>query len=427
MKHEHLQKIENTIGQRLDRNEFEEYGSMIRSLHSEILNSDMKSEEKIFLIQKMNTMYMKCELIWCEWDIYYEKIIQNIKKTWAALSCNLRRKEGIKNRELSIKEIEITQKDRDAVKIYNVKPLSPDKTAAYIWGKARIIGKYILDLPITEYDLTDDTDMLLDSSVNRAEIAEIYACDTKGLKHISPFDKQAITKTLQEVDCSLNQLIVTNDKIFITPQCEDSLRYGKIYPWTQTRDLYGKYVYETLIGKIYTGKMLRRMIKPLTDARAKTFEIPRHNLEIRNLESIEFWRNILAHIRNYLEKPDKKQIGTYYRLAHILKQMNLINNEKDIFPYLSTMIEKTYPEYTFVTSAQGLKQEANRLMKKLLHLIREEVAIEYGIQKDPLQKWYVCTSTELINIQTTLETPDKDFEKEYHIFKQKHKNRFTLQ
>lgn len=76
----------------------------------------------------------------------------------------------------------------------------------------------------------------------------------------------------------------------------------------------------------------------------------------------------------------------YYRLAHILMQLDIISTHQEIFHYLSDLIENKYPSYTFAFHGSPIRQEADWVIKKLMHLVTDTIAMEKKIEKNPLRQ-----------------------------------------
>lgn len=420
MKYEDLQQIDRAVSNKLDHNAFPDYQSMVVFLYKQVLSSTLNATEKESLISITKNTIKKFPLpVFLSGDKYYEFLIQTIQNIGEELSFALweqLERENFRTRMIPIsaeKWKELEQFDVQRIERYGV---------AYRWWKARLVVKYLLDIPITSEDHTDDVDLFVDRSLDRLEIIKEFSCDNKGVKYIASFSEHSLIQELKETDSPLNQAFVIKDKLILSEACIESTRTGIIYPSRKSTNIYGRYFHETDEWPIFTGKTIRRLIKPLTDGRVKTITLPKHQINLSNLEKNNFETNILAHIRNYIFKPKEKQLEVYHRLAHILKSIGLILETEDIFSYFKNLIENKHPDFSFTNDASPLQQEVNRLMKKLIHLTRDVVAKQQGIYKTPLDDGYDMSEKGMIKLHTNFESPSEKFTEEFHNFQ----TRFAL-
>ena len=96
--------------------------------------------------------------------------------------------------------------------------------------------------------------------------------------------------------------------------------------------------------------------------------------------------------------------------------MEIIKENEDIFSYLQNLIENKHPDFSFVNDASPLQQEANRLIKKLIHLTRDVVAEHHGIHKTPLDDGYDMSEKETVRISVGSGVPSEQFTKKFHDF-----------
>lgn len=240
-----------------------------------------------------------------------------------------------------------------------------------IGGLARVIAheKFGIDVPSGELPITD-FDVVVANYTSLEIVSGVLGIDPKEIKVIQG-GQGSISKLLSGFDLNFTHIACEysggeKGRVIFSLQAKESLEKGIIYPATvNSQDFFGENFIEKGKTKIYTPRMLERLIKFVAEGKARGFRLQDHNF------NVQLEKQLLNMLRKFIEKGLNKRIETFWRLLEILQQMG-VGAEADFFQYLDKQIG-AYPRFNFHPLPPDSITKANWFITKVIGLVMRKI------------------------------------------------------
>lgn len=235
----------------------------------------------------------------------------------------------------------------------------------YRWWVARNILRKILWIKENEFDSEiNDIDAFIIPSLDKQKITQLYNTWSDWISYIEDLDRNTIKEKLWQVDCNINQVLVSQSQIYYTNSCELWLKDNYIRPAGEWKNIYNTLSYSQWDNVIYSSSIIIRAIKFLCEQKVNSLTVKNYNIDPYNFKQLKPDNDILALVRKFIYKNNANEL--LCNLNDILQQINFFwEDYTDITDYIEQqLIQKPY--FSFIDRPANLQREANRLLTKII-------------------------------------------------------------
>ena len=260
--------------------------------------------------------------------------------------------------------------------VWDTIAIQPMEGVYFKWWVARNIARKVLDIPSNSHDACiDDIDAMIIDSLDLQKVAKQYKSDPVGFSSIRTFDNNFMQYFFSRaVDCTINQILVSHQHMYITPECIESLRTGKSHIVANGESLYGSRSWDIDGERVHSSSQLIRAIYFLITWKIISLEITQHNILPANLEAIDYENAMLVLLRKLIAKEyaTPKKAMLFWRLEDLLHRIGIIPDTQSIFTYYDNLLIKN-PWFNLMPTPQTMQKYGNWILSKLIKIKKNEI------------------------------------------------------
>jgi hypothetical protein len=230
------------------------------------------------------------------------------------------------------------------------------------------------DRILYETEVVNDYDVVADFNVDKKQIRAIMHTDPEGVDFIHIKNEADIKDQIEQYmasrDVNMNQVLLTKDGLYYTEKAWQSCLTGNIRStYRLSGALFGSDIFYHNNKDYISARGLQRLVKFIVEGKAKYFEIPRYNLDVK---IGVYW---LVLIRKILRKGE----NAFYmldRLFYCAKQMKETDSS-DFNSFYKELIG-VYPDFDFhdLGSEGAIKWILGRYVKAVRKDVRSRFSIK---------------------------------------------------
>lgn len=212
--------------------------------------------------------------------------------------------------------------------------------------------------------------------------------DPDGVEKLEKWDIGAYFATR---DLDLNQVLLTQGKLYFSSAALESVRTGEIHAGQRGRNIFGTDFFRYKNKTYLTSTVIHRLIKMVTEGKAHSFELPQYNLEVK---LGIYW---LVILRKLMKRKDAALCIA--KLHDCAKQMGQTSaeNPSDFFDELKA----SFPFFDFQTH-QSNQDIARWILTKYTTLLSKYLKTKFEVYSEDWN--YVSEDKTSVKIQ-----PEKSY------------------
>lgn len=234
----------------------------------------------------------------------------------------------------------------------------PIDGVVYRWGTARKILREYLDIEPNTADDNTDIDVFVWPWKKVDDVIEYFSCDAEWVTKLDNISEQALLDKCKLVDLSMNQVLVTADRIYYTEKTELALKTWNCELLEEPDSLFWKKQHTSNLGHtVFTNTKIYRVLSMIVRGKIDNVSVRIDNISSENADAIGWmdkyimivFKKIIAEASNEEGLDINKLSLMIYRYTDLLVQMWYIGTHEECFDFLAqTHVEgpiKIYDSY----------------------------------------------------------------------------------
>lgn len=206
----------------------------------------------------------------------------------------------------------------------------PQHWVVYRWGTARKLLREYLDIDPSDADENTDIDVFIGPALDVNDIRESLSCDAEWITQLDDISEQALSDKCKLVDLSMNQVLVTADRIYYTEKARKALETWICELIEEPESLFWKKQHTNSLGfTIFTNTKIYRALSMLVRGKADKITVRKDNISAENADAIGGMdRYIIIILKKIISEGSTETVADMeslslmmYRYADLLVQM----------------------------------------------------------------------------------------------------------